>query len=148
MRSIKRNLNLITAMLSLFLIGMVILVYKIYSESSFYILNSDSAVLGKIYDRNGEVLFDQNASPETYGYDYFTDVANLIGNDSGQMTNTLVSENIELLNNYSFSYGQREEDGKSAIYTTLNHNANREVYDSFGNKNGTARAYRYKTGER
>ena len=71
MRSIKRNLNLITAMLSLFLIGMVILVYKIYSESSFYILNSDSAVLGKIYDRNGEVLFDQNASPETYGYDLF-----------------------------------------------------------------------------
>lgn len=147
MRSIKRNLNLITAMLSLFLIGMVILVYKIYSESSFYILNSDAAVLGKVYDRNGEVLFDQNASPETYGYDYFTDVANLIGNDSGQMTNTLVSENTELLNNYSFSYGQREEDGKSAIHTTLNHTANREVYNSFGSKNGTAIAYNYKTGE-
>lgn len=140
-------MRLITLMLTLFLIGLIMLVYKIYSESSFYIINSDRAVLGNVYDRNGNVLFDQNADADTYGYDYFTDVANLIGNDSGQMTNTLVSENMALLNNYSFSSGSRGSEGKSAIYTTLDHNANRMVYDSFGYKNGTAIAYNYKTGE-
>ncbi|MBE6852229.1 MAG: ABC transporter permease [Ruminococcus sp.] len=147
MRSIKRNLGLITLMLTLFLAGMFVLVYTIYTESSFYILNSDSADLGKVYDRNGDVLFDKNAVPDTYGYDHFTDVANFIGNDSGQMTNTLVSQNLTLLNNYSFSIGEKGKDGQSAIYTTIDHNANKRVYDSFGNKNGAAIAYNYKTGE-
>ena len=103
MRSIKRNMRLITAMLSAFMIGMGTLAFRIYSQSSFYISNSDKAALGKVYDRDGDVLFDQNASPDTYDYDHFTDVANFIGNDSGQMTNTLVSENMKLLSNYSFS---------------------------------------------
>ncbi len=109
--------------------------------------NSSGVILGKVYDRNGDVLFDQNATPDTYGNDYFTDISNVIGNDSGRMTNTLVSENIQYLNNYSFSAGNRGDDGKSAIYTTLNHNANRAVYDAFGGKNGTAIAYNYLTGE-
>lgn len=134
-------------MLTFFFIGMLVLAFKIYRESSFYIINSDSAVLGNVYDRNGDVLFDQDAVPETYGYDHFTDVANIIGNDSGQMTNTLVSENLDMLNNYSFSMGMKSTGGKSAVYTTLDHNANRAVYDAFGGKNGTAIAYNYKTGE-
>ncbi len=147
MRSIKRNMRLITLMLSLFCVGLIILVAKLYKESSYYIVNSDNAMLGKVYDRNGEVLFDQNASADVYGYDYFTDITNFIGNDSGQMTNTLVSKNLELLNNYSFSVGAYTSDGKSAIHTTLDHKANRAVYDAFGVKNGTAIAYNYKTGE-
>ncbi len=92
-------------------------------------------------------VYRESAVPETYGENYFNDIANIVGNDSGQMTNTLVSENMQYLNNYSFSSGNRGNDGKSAIYTTLNHEANRAVYDSFGSKNGAAIAYNYKTGE-
>lgn len=147
MRSIARNLRLVTIILTVFMIGMAMLAYKIYSESSFYISNSDGAVLGKVYDRNCDVLFDQDATPETYGYDHFNDVANFIGNDSGQMTNTLVSENMELLSNYSFSVGLRDNDGKSAVYTTLDHSANQNVYNAFNGKNGAAIAYNYLTGE-
>ena len=105
-------MRLITAMLTMFMAGMAALSFKIYSESSFYMSNSDSVSLGKVYDRNGDVLFDQNATPDDYGYNHFTDVANFIGNDSGQMTNTLVSENIQYLSNYSFSAGLRNENGK------------------------------------
>ncbi|MCQ2465589.1 MAG: ABC transporter permease [Oscillospiraceae bacterium] len=147
MRSIRRNMRLITIMLTLFMAGVIALVWKIYSESSFYIINSDTAVLGKVYDRNGDVIFDQNATPEEYGYDHFTDIANFIGNDSGQMTNTLVSENTDLLSNYSFSSGLRNEDGQSSVTTTIDHSANQNVYNAFGNKNGSAVAYNYKTGE-
>jgi len=147
MRSIRRNMRLITIMLTLFMIGVLALAFKLYTESSFYISNSDAAALGKVFDRNGDVLFDQNTEPDTYGYDHFTDVANFIGNDSGQMTNTLVAENIIYLSNYSFSSGLRNEDGKSSIITTLNHRANQNVYNAFGDKNGTAIAYNYKTGE-
>lgn len=147
MRSIRRNMRLITIILTAFMAGVLALTYRIYSESSFYISKSGGTNLGKVYDRNGEVLFDQNASPDTYGYDYFTDVANFIGNDSGQMTNTIVSENIQFLSNYSFSAGIKEKDGKSAIITTLDHSANQSVYDAFGDKNGAAIAYNYKTGE-
>lgn len=60
MRSIRRNMRLITLMLLVFCIGMIILVFKVYKESSFYIVNSSNAVLGKVYDRNGDVLFDQD----------------------------------------------------------------------------------------
>ncbi|MBQ9982900.1 MAG: ABC transporter permease [Oscillospiraceae bacterium] len=147
MRSIRRNMRLITLMLLAFCIGMVILVVKIYKESSFYIVNSTNAVLGKVYDRNGDVLFDQKATPETYGYDHFTDIANLIGNDSRQMTNTLVSENIEFLSNYSFSLGIKGSDGHSSIHTTIDHAANKAVYNAYGSKNGAAIAYNYITGE-
>ncbi len=147
MRSIRRNMRLITLMLTLFMAGIALLTLKIYSESMFYISNSDNAALGKVFDRNGDVLFDQSAEPETYGYDHFTDVANFIGNDDGQMTNTLVSENMKYLSNYSFSSGLRNEDGKSAVVTTLDHRANQSVYSAFGDKKGSAVAYNYITGE-
>lgn len=147
MRSISRNLRLVTILLAGFMVGIAVLAYRIYSESSFYISNSGSAVLGKVYDRNDDVLFDQEATPEKYGPDHFTDVSNFIGNDSGQMTNTLVSENMELLSNYSFSFGVRDSDGKSAVYTTLDHEANQKVYNAFDGKNGAAIAYNYITGE-
>ena len=63
------------------------------------------------------------------------------------MTNTLVAQNLEKLNNYSFSAGLVREGGKAAIYTTLDHKANRTVYNAFGNQDGCAVAYNYKTGE-
>lgn len=135
-------------MIVLFLLGMLILFVKIQLEASFYIANSSNACLGKVYDRNGEVLFDINAkSSGSYPEGYFQDVGNIIGDASGQMSNTLVSRNLDLLNNYSFTAGVMNDEGKSAIYTTLDHNANRAVYDAFGNMDGCAIAYNYKTGE-
>ena len=61
-------------------------------------------------------------------------------------SNTLVSENIEKLQNYSLIFGATQH-GKTAIYATLDHEANQKVYNAFGNKNGTAIAYNYLTGE-
>ncbi len=145
-QSIRRAERLTILILVLFFIGMGILVWKVVSESSFYISHSNNVTIGKVYDNEGEVLFDPNASTETYDASYFLDVGNVIGDDSGQMTNTLVSENLEKLQNYSLIFGATE-DGKAAIYSTLNHQANQTVYNAFGSKNGTAIAYNYKTGE-
>lgn len=147
MKSINRNLRFISLIITFFCIGVVILIVKLYRESSFYIINSNEAVLGYVYDRRGNILFDQNASPEKYGADYFTDIANVIGTDTNQMTNTLVSENLQYLNNYTFSLGTKDSEGKCAIYSTLDHEANRAVYDSFQGKNGAAIAYNYKNGD-
>lgn len=72
-----------------------------------YMSHSDDVTLGMVYDRNNQILFDPNASTETYDENYFLDVGNVIGDDSGQMTNTLVSENIEKLQNYSLILVQR-----------------------------------------
>ena len=104
--------------------------------------HSDDVTLGMVYDRNNQILFDPNASTETYDENYFLDVGNVIGDDSGQMTNTLVSENIEKLQNYSLIFGATPH-GKTAIYSTLDHKANQTVYNAFGSKNGTAIAYNY-----
>ncbi len=145
-KSIRRGERLTILILVLFFIGMGILVFKVVMESRFYISHSNSVTLGKVYDRNEDVLFDPDASKETYDDSYFMDVGNLIGDDSGQMTNTLVSENIEQLQNYSLIFGAVPH-GKTAIYTTLDHEANRTVYNKFGSKDGTAIAYNYKTGE-
>ena len=147
MKSIKRSLRLISILMLAFIIGMIILVMKIQRESAFYISHSDTAELGLVYDRNGEVLFDDDADPSKYGENYFIDVGNLIGDAKGQMSNTLVSRNIEKLNNYSFSLGLVQKGGESAIYTSLDHYANRKVYDSFGASKGCAVAYDYTTGE-
>lgn len=147
MKSINRNLRLISLIIAFFCIGVVILVVKIYRESSFYIINSNSAVLGYVYDRRDNILFDQNADPAKYGYDYFTDVANVIGTDTNQMTNTIVSENLQYLNNYTFSYGSKGSEGQCSIHSTLDHEANRAVYDSFQGKNGAAIAYNYMNGD-
>lgn len=130
--------------------GLAGLVFKIQRESPFYMMNSDNHELGKVYDRNGEILFDgasDNAGIAEYEDNYFIDIGNLIGDDKGQMTNTLVARNIEKLNNYSFSGGLVRDGGKAAIYTTLDHKANRTVYNSFQGNKGCAVAYNYKTGE-
>ncbi len=146
MKSIKRGERLTKLLIGVFIAGMCILIFKIVTEASFYMEHSDNVSLGCVYDRDGDVLFDPEATVETYGYDHFIDVGNLIGDDSGMMTNTLVSENIALLSNYDPIFGVMEN-GKSSVYTSLDHKANRTVYDAFGSYDGTAIAYNYKTGE-
>ena len=146
MKSIRRGQHLITIMLLAFLIGFGFLIYKLQTESSFYISHASNTSLGKVYDRRGDVLFDPNATAEEYGEDYFLDVGNLIGDDSRQMTNTLVSQNKDLLANFSFMLGE-QPDGQAAIAATLDHTVNRRTYDAFGGKDGCAVAYNYVTGE-
>lgn len=146
MKSIKRCQRIISLFIILFIGGMIALVVKIQREASFYMINSEETSLGMVYDRNGDVLFDGTGKGE-YPDGHFIDVGNLIGDDKGQMENTLVANNIQKLNNYSFSTGLVSEDGKAAIYTTLDHATNRAVYDAFGYAEGCAVAYNYKTGE-
>lgn len=146
MKSIRRCQLLISVLIILFIAGMAVLVVKINREASFYMMNSDNHELGMVYDRNGDVLFD-GTEKNDYPDNYFIDVGNLIGDDKGQMSNTLVAQNIEKLNNYSFSEGLVSEGGKAAIYSTLDHEANRAVYNAFGYQEGCAVAYNYKTGE-
>lgn len=125
---------------------MVVLVIKINREASFYMMNSDDHRLGMVYDRRGDVLFDGSGRGD-YPDGSFIDVGNLIGDDKGQMDNTLVARNIGYLNNYSFSDGLVDKGGKAAIYTTLDHNANRAAYNAYMGAKGCAVAYNYKTGE-
>ena len=146
MKSIKRTQRIISFVILFFAAGMALLVLKILHESSFYMMNSDKHELGYVYDRKGEVLFDGTGQGQ-YPDNYFIDVGNIIGDDKGQMDNTLVANNLEKLNNYSFSDGLLHTGGKAAIYTTLNHAANRAVYDSYGNMDGCVVACNYKTGE-
>lgn len=145
MKSIKRVQKLISAMLLIFIAAFAFLIYRLQTEAGFYISNASNVSLGKVYDRNGDVLFDQNAESQIYGSDYFLDIGNFIGDDSRQMNNTLVAQNMGDLANFSFMLGE-QEDGKAAIYCTLDHKVNRKVYDAFGSKNGCAVAYNYKTG--
>lgn len=146
MKSIKRGQRIITAIILLFIIGMLVFVWKIRSEASFYMMNSDNQVLGNVYDRNGDVLFDGSGKMH-FENNYLIDVGNIIGDDKGQMTNTLVACNLDKLNNYSFDRGLVTEGGKAAIYSTLDHYANRAVYDAYGKSKGCTIAYDYKTGE-
>ncbi len=146
MKSIRRAQHLITLMLLAFLAGMGVLLYKLQTESAFYISHSSRTSLGCVYDRNGDILFDPEADKETYDANHFLDVGNFIGDDTRQMTNTLVAQNKALLTNFSFMLGA-QEDGKSAVYTTLDHAVNQKVYAAFGSKNGCAVAYNYVTGE-
>lgn len=145
-QSIRRGERLTILILILFFVGMGILVFKVVHESSFYMSHSDNVTLGKVYDRDNQVLFDPDATTEIYDPSYFLDVGNVIGDDSGQMTNTLVSENLESLQNYSLIFGATPH-GQTAIYTSLDHAANQTVYNAFGSKDGTAIAYNYITGE-
>lgn len=145
MKSIRRGQRMITLFIILFIAGMIALVVKIQKESSFYMMNSDNLVLGKVFDRNGDVLFDDSGTQ--YEDNHFIDVGNIIGDAKGQMTNTLVAANLDKLNNYSFTAGLVENGGKAAIYSTLDHYANRAVYDAYGGRKGCAVAYDYKTGE-
>lgn len=148
MKNLKRCQKLIWLMLIVFLIGMLVLFLKIQFQASYYIVNSSSKSLGYVYDRDGDILFDNNADYDTkYSWEHFRDVGNLIGDASGQATNTLVARNSEKLNNYSFTQGTNFSDGQSAIYTTLDHSANQKVYKAFGSAEGCAIAYNYITGE-
>ncbi len=146
MKSIRRGQRLITIMLLLFLTGMGALIYKLQKEAKFYMSYARNISLGYVYDRNGDVLFDQNADEAQYDPSHFLDVGNFIGDDSGQMTNTLVAQNLDLLTNFSFMLGEHK-DGEAAIYTTLDHAVNQKVYAAFGSLDGCAVAYNYKTGE-
>lgn len=146
MKSIKRCQGIMSLVLILFILGMAALVVKIQHEAAFYMMNSDDHRLGKVYDRNGDVLFDGSGKTK-FEENYLIDVGNLIGDDKGQMTNTIVAKNIESLNNYSFSAGLVKSGGKASIHTTIDHAANRKVYDAFGGQDGCAVAYNYKTGE-
>lgn len=146
MKSIKRTQRIISTIILLFIIGMAVLVTKLVHESSFYMMNSDIRKLGFVYDRSGDVLFDGSGSG-SYPDNHFLDVGNLIGDDKGQMENTLVSQNLEKINNYSFSEGLLPSGGHAAIYTTLDHTANKAVYNAYGGMDGCVSAYNYKTGE-
>ncbi len=146
MKSIKRTQRVTSLIILLFIIGMAILVLKILHESSFYMMNSDQLQLGYVYDRKGDVLYD-GTGKGSYPDNYFIDVGNIIGDEKGQMDNTLVARNLEKLNNYNFSDGLLKDGGKAAIYTTLDHAANRAVYDAYGYMKGCVSAYNYKTGE-
>lgn len=146
MKSIKRCQFVMTVFLIVFIMGIAVLVIKINRNAPFYMTYSENYELGMVYDRNGDVLFD-GMGKGTYPENYFIDIGNLIGDDKGQMSNTLVSRNIDRLNNYSFSAGIVKEGGKAAIYTTLDHKANRAVYDAYMGAKGCAAAYNYKTGE-
>ncbi len=146
MKSIKRTQRIISVIILFFIIGMGLLVFKLVHESSFYMMNSDEHQLGYVYDRSGDVLFDGTGTG-SYPDNHFLDVGNLIGDDSGQMDNTLVARNLEKINNYSFNDGLMQTGGKAAIYTTLDHSANRAVYNAYGYMEGCVSAYNYKTGE-
>ncbi len=147
MKSLKRGRNLITFMMLIFLVGIIMLIIKIQMEASMYISNSGSRDLGYIYECNGEIIFDDDAKSGDYPDGYFKDVGNLVGDASGQMNNTLVANNLERLSNYSFTKGITRKGGKAAVYSTLNHDVNEKVYSAFGDKEGCAIAYNYKTGE-
>lgn len=146
MKSIKRTQRIISAILVLFILGMTILVLKINHEAEFYMMNSDTRQLGYVYDRKGGVLYD-GTEQGSYPDNFFLDVGNIIGDDKGQMENTLVARNLQALNNYSFSEGLKTTGGKAAIYTTLDHEANRAVFDAYGYMEGCVCAYNYMTGE-
>lgn len=147
MKSLRRGSIIIGMIIAVFLIGMIILIAKIQLEASYYIINSNESTLGIVCDKNGDVLFDEKINYDKYPSNQFADVGNFIGDSSGQMTNTIVARNSEILNNYTFSGGVHSSEGQSAIYTTLDHNANQKVFNSFGSKDGCAIAYNYKTGE-
>lgn len=146
MKSIKRCQLVMTIFLLLFIAGLGILTARIYKDAPFYITHSDNYRLGRVYDRNKDVLFDGTKKIDKPD-NYLIDVGNLIGDDKGQMENTLVAQNIDKLSNYSFNSGINNKDGKAAIYTTLDHTANRAAYDAFMGADGCAVAYNYKTGE-
>jgi len=144
-RSMRRAGRGTALLLAAFLIALGYLVYVLVTRSAFYMAKSGQTGYGKVIDRNGDVLFDGTRPMSEYEAGHFADVGNLIGDTSGQMSNTVVSKNIELLANYNFLYGKNS--GTVMLQTTISHKATRACYNALGNKNGTVVAYNWKTGE-
>ena len=59
MKSLRRGSILIGLIIAAFVIGMIALFAKIQLEASYYIINSNESTLGIVYDKNGDVLFDE-----------------------------------------------------------------------------------------
>ncbi|MBQ8921676.1 MAG: ABC transporter permease [Oscillospiraceae bacterium] len=128
-----------------FILALVYLVYVLVTRSAFYMAKTGQTGYGRVVDRSGDVLFDGTKPMTDYEKGHFADVGNLIGDTTGQMSNTVVSKNIELLANYSFLYGKNS--GTVTLKTTISHKATRACYNALGKKNGTVVAYNWKTGE-
>lgn len=144
-RSMRRAGKWTALFLTAFIIGLIYLGWRLISQSAFYMAKSGQATYGKVTDRTGDVLFDGTQPLNNYEWGHFADVGNLIGDTSGQMSNTVVARNLSDLVNYSFTYGSGAD--AAVLETTLLHRANRAVYDAYGTKNGTTIAYNWKTGE-
>ena len=144
-RSMRTAGRLTSLLLAAFLIGLFYLAYVLVSQSSYYMAKSGSTGYGTVYDRSGDVLFDGTKPLSSYPAGQFADVGNLIGDASGQMSNTLVSRNLSRLANYNFLYGK--DQGQVSLTTTLSHKANKAVFWKLGKKNGTVIACNWKTGE-
>ena len=144
-RSMRRAGKWTALFLTAFACGLVYLGWRLISQSAFYMAKSGQATYGKVTDRTGDVLFDGTQPLTNYEWGHFADVGNLIGDTSGQMTNTVVARNLSDLVNYSFTYGAGAD--AAVLKTTLLHSASRAVYNAYGMKNGTTIAYNWKTGE-
>lgn len=143
--SMRRAGKWTALLLTAFFIGLGYLSYTLITQASFYMAKSGQTSYGIVYDRTGDVLFDGTQPLSNYEWGHFSDIGNLIGDTSGQMSNTVVARNISDLANYSFTYGT--SGGISSLETTLLHRANRAVSNAYGAKNGTTIAYNWKTGE-
>ena len=143
--SMRRAGKWTALLLAGFLAALVYLGYTLISKAPLYMAKSGKTTYGIVCDRNGDVLFDGSQPLTNYVPGQFADVGNLIGDTSGQMSNTIVAKHLPELANYSFTYGN--EAGSASLTTTLSHAANRAVYYAFGEKNGAAIAYNWKTGE-
>ena len=143
-RSVNRSTKAVTLLLLAFFGGLIYLGYVLVRDAPMYMAKSGRTSYGIVYDRNGDVLFDGTNSLDSYPSGQFADVGNLIGDTSGQMSNTLVKKHLTELVNYSFS---GEGIGKVALNTTLDHKANKAIYNALGKKNGTVIACNWKTGE-
>lgn len=144
-KSMRRAGKGTAILLGAFLLALVYLVYVLVTRSAFYMAKTGQTGYGKVIDRTGDVLFDGTQPMSKYPKGHFADVGNLIGDTSGQMSNTVVAKNIELLANYSFLYGKNS--GTVTLKTSLSHSATQACYKALGKKNGTVCAYNWKTGE-
>ena len=144
-RSTRRAGKWTAMLLSCFILALIYLGYTLITKAPLYMAKSGKTTYGKVCDRDGDVLFDGSQPLTNYPAGQFADVGSLIGDTSGQMSNTVVAKHLEELANYSFTYGN--EAGAATLHTTLSHRANKAVYNAFGEKNGAAIAYNWKTGE-
>lgn len=144
-KSVLRAGHFTWLLMLLFLVALGYLAYTLVTESAYYMAMSGAAEYGIVYDRKGDVLFDGTVPLSDYPDGQFADVGNLIGDTSGQMSNTLVSRNLTALTNYSFMLGNSRSTAN--IRTTLLHSANQAVFEAMGEKEGTVIACNWKTGE-